>query len=405
LHNHGDAWSALLHAQSLSINASDGPRVRAPTPFSGWALELAVSLDRENPGLLAASFRFGQQRRQALFLVLALAEILGLDAVAEHLRSAIGMSEFTSSSSITVLAEAVRRLRPRDLIRPILAGPPVGLLGALARLGDDPIGKPRTYYELARLHLSRDPADRRRVKVLSQIGGDLLGAQIEIVSALDPVLLHPALVGCLTELRQVQQLHSAMTYIRERCSGATNDAIRASLKRLKPGGHRADLVKFWAARFDRPPVELDLRGDPALIVLDSPAALADAGRRYKNCLAARINEVFLGAFVYVEVRSGRSGEPGTIVELRHTDRGFVLEGFYGADNRRVPIDRAQIAREKLAACGVALLAHAPGEREPVIAAARLLNEHALAEPDNYVGWGNELVEVAEGLRQTLDEAA
>jgi hypothetical protein len=58
-------------------------------------------------------------------------------------------------------------------------------------------------------------------------------------------------------------------------------------------------------------------------------------------LAARINEVFLGAFVYVEVRSGRSGEPGTIVELRHTDRGFVLEGFYGADNRRVPIDRAQ----------------------------------------------------------------
>jgi hypothetical protein len=35
----------------------------------------------------------------------------------------------------------------------------------------------------------------------------------------------------------------------------------------------------------------------------------------------------------------------------------------------------------------------------------LLNEHALAEPDNYVGWGNELVEVAEGLRQTLDEAA
>ena len=107
----------------------------------------------------------------------------------------------------------------------------------------------------------------------------------------------------------------------------------------------------------------------------------------------------------MEVRSGRCGEPGTIAELRHTDRGFVLEGLYAADNRRVPTDRAQIAREKLAACGVALLAHAPGAREPVIAAARLLNEHALAEPDNYVGWGNEVVEATEGLQQILREAA
>lgn len=379
---------------------------RTPKPFSGWALELAVSLDRESPGLLAASFRFGRQRRQATFLVLGLAEILGLDAVAEHLRSAIGVSEFTKSSSAAVLAGAVLRLRrPRDLVRAVLAGPPVGLLGSLTRFGHDPIGEPRSYYELARMHLSRDPADRRRVKVLGQISGNLVGAQIEIVSALDPVLLHPALVGCLTELRQVQELHSALLYIQKRCSGATDDAIRANLKRLKPGGHRADLVKFWAARFDRPPVELDLRGDPSLIVLDSPAALADAGRRYKNCLAARINEVFLGAFVYVEVRSDRCGGPGTIAELRHTDRGFVLEGLYAADNRRVPSDRAQIAREKLAACGVALLSHPPGERESVVAAARLLNEHALAEPDNYVGWGNEIVEVAAGLRQVLDEAA
>ncbi len=389
-----------------SATGNDRKPSRTPKPFSGWALELTVSLDRESPGLLAASFRFGRQRRQAMFLVLALAKILGTDEVAAHLRSVEGMSEFGSAAPLAVLGAAVLRLRrPRDLVRAVLAGPPAGLLGTLTRLGDDPIAEPRTYYELARLFLSHDLADRQRVRVLGQISGNLVGAQIEIVSALDPVLLHPSLAGRLYELSQVQQLHSALTYIRARCSGATDDAIRASLKRLKPGGHRADLVKFWAARFDRPPVELDLRGDPALIVLESPAALSDAGRRYKNCLATRINEVFLGAFVYVEIRFGCGGEPGTIAELRHTDRGFVLEGLYGADNRRVPTERAQIARMKLAACGVALLAHAPGDRGPVVAAARLLNESALVEPDNYVGWGNEMVEVAEGLRRTLDEAA
>ncbi|MDN3572344.1 hypothetical protein [Methylobacterium longum] len=377
-----------------------------PKPFSGWALRRIIEIDHDCPGLLAASFCFGAQRRQALFLLLALAELLGIDAIAHHLRSAESMPELTSANSSAVFGEAVLRLRrPRDLVRAVLAGPPVGLLGTLARLGHDPIGEPRTYYELGRLYLSRDPADRRRVKILGQIGGDLVGAQIPIVSALDPVLLHPALVSRLHELPQVTELHSALTYIRARCSGATDDAIRASLKRLKPGGHRGDLVKFWAARFDEPPVEFNLRGDPTLIVLDSAAALIDAGRRYTNCLAAKINEVFLGAFVYVEFRSVRCGEPGLIAELRHTDRGFVLEGLYGPDNRRVHPERAQIARRKLAACGVALLAHAPGERETVVAAARLLNEHALVEPDNHVGWGNEMLEVAEGLQHLLDEAA
>lgn len=378
---------------------------RMPVPFAGWALEFAINLDRDCSGVLAESFSVGAQRRQAIFLIFALAGIMGIDAVADHIRRVEGMSAFRASSAPSVLGQAILRLRrPRDLVRAVLSGPPVGLLGTLARLGHDPIGGPRVYHELARLYLSPDPADRRRVKVLGQIGGNLLGAQIQVVGALDPMLLHPALVQCLYELPQVQELHSALAYIRARCSGATDEAIQASLKRLKPGAHRADLMKFWAMRFDKPAVELDRRGDPALIPLNSAAALADAGRRYKNCLAARTNEVFLGAFAYVEVRFGRCGEPGLVAELRHTDRGFFLEGLYAPDNRRAHPERAQIAREKLAACGVALLAHASGEREPVVAAARLLNEHALIEPDNFAGWGNEMLEVAEGLRETLDEA-
>lgn len=377
--------------------------IRIPVPYAGWALDLAVRLDHACPGLLAASFYFGQQRRQGFFSVLALAKILGTNEVADHLRRAEAMSGFPDADSAIVLGEAVLRLRrPRDLVRAVLAGPPVGLLGTLARLGGDPIEAPRTYYELARMHLSRDPVDRRRVKVLGQISGDLVGAQIDIVTTLDPVLLHPALVGCLYELPQVHELHSALTYIRARCSGATDDAIRASLKRLKPGGHRADLVKFWATRFDRPPVGIDFRDDPSLLVLDSAAALIDAGKRYRNCLATRVYAVFLGAFVYVEVKTSQGGMSGLIAELRNTDQGFFLEGLYAADNRRVHPDRAQIAREKLAACGVALLAHAPGDRGPVVAAARLLHEDSLIEPD-VAGWGVEALQVVRDHEERLTE--
>jgi hypothetical protein len=148
---------------------------------------------------------------------------------------------------------------------------------------------------------------------------------------------------------------------------------------------------------------LNTRGDPTLIVLDSAAALADAGRRYKNCLATRIFEVVLGANLYVEWRPSTQ-EPGVIAELRRTNQGFLLEGLHAADNRRVLPHRASIVRDKLAACGVAILAQAPGDREMIQAAAQMLGAHNLLEMDNQ-GFGNEMVEVAERLQQILDEAA
>ncbi|WP_244424035.1 hypothetical protein [Methylobacterium sp. GXF4] len=341
-----------------------------------------------------------------MFLVLALVEILGIDEIASHLRSSAITPKFGDATPSMVVGRTILQVRrPRDLVRSILAGPPVGLLGVLRRLGPDPVGEPRIYYECARMHLSKDPADRRRVRVLGQIAGNLVGAQIQVVDALDPLLLHPALVGRLYELRQVAEIHAALSYIRARCSGATDDAIRASLGRLKPGGHRSDFVKAWAARFDRPAVEFDLRGDSTMIVLDSAAALVDAGKRFRNCLSDKINEVFLGVYVFVEFKGGSIASPGLIAELRNTSRGFVLEAVYAPGNRRVHPHRAQIARKRLAALGVAVLTHAPGDQEQVIATAKLLNEHGLVEQDNAGGWGVEMLEVDEDLQQILDGAA
>jgi len=376
-----------------------------PKPYSGWVLDRAVALDHSCPGLLAASFRFGAQRRQAMFLLLAFIEVLGAHEIASHLRCSEIALEFKNADTSALFGQAILRARrPRDLIRAILAGPPVGLLGALGRLGPDPVGEAPIYYELARMFLSRDPADRRRAKVLGQISGDLVGAQVLIVGMLDPMLLHPAFVATVYEVRQVADIHKALTFVRQHCSGATDEAIRASLGRIKPGGHRSDLIKGWAARFDRVPTMLDTRGDPTLKVLGSAAALADAGRRYRNCLTTKIFETVLGAHLYVEFKPNDRHEPGVIAELRRTNQGFLLEGLHAANNRRVLPHRASMIRDKLAALGVAILAHAPGDRDVLHAAAQMLGAHNLLEADND-GWRNEMLEVAEGLQQILDEAA
>ncbi|MHB2210722.1 hypothetical protein [Methylobacterium sp. CM6257] len=374
---------------------------RAPTPFTGWALVRVIELDRDCPGLLAATFCFGAQRRQAVFLVLAAIEALGTEEIARRFRRSEFAPEFRDPESAAVVGHALLALRrPRNLVQAVFGAPPDGLLGTLGRLGSAPIGEPPAYLELVRLFCSGDPADRRRAKVLGQISGNLLGAQIAVVSVLDPLLLHPALVSTIYEVEQVAVLQQALAYVRARCTGATDDAIRASLGQIKPGSHRGELIKAWAARFDKVPCTLDTRGDPTLIVLDSGAALADAGRRYGNCLADKINEVILGSYLFVEYRPAATGEPGVIAELRRTTKGWLLENLYAANNCVVRTERAQVVREKLATCGVALLAHAPADREAVLATARLLGADSLLTPDE-AGWVTEIVEVDDDLRPVL----
>jgi hypothetical protein len=391
----------LLSDAAASSSKSARP---LPKPYSGWALNLAIDLDCACPGLLAASFQFGATRRQTLFLVLAIVEEHGIDEIAGRLRLE-GGPDLQDQAAPAILGRTILTLRrPRDLVRAVLGGAPNGLVGVLGRLGQDPISDSGVYLELTRLCGSSDPADRRRVKVLGQISGSLVGAQVAILSLLDPVLLHPAYVSTIYETRQVAEVHQALAYVRAHCTKATDEAIWASLGQVKPDGHRAQLIKAWAARFDRLPYTLNTRGDPTLIVLGSAAALADAGRRYSNCLGGKTDEVLLGGYLFVEYRPVPPGEPGAIAELRRTSQGYLLEGLYAANNRRLKPHRARLVREKLAACGVAIISHPPGDVESVMAAANLLGAHNLFDPD-LDRWGVETLEVSDDPQGAFAEAA
>ncbi|GJD41965.1 hypothetical protein [Methylobacterium bullatum] len=338
-----------------------------------------------------------------MFLVLAHFDVIGRDEIARRLRHVIDRTDIRGVSDLSVIARSVVLLRrPRDLVRAMFGAVPDGLLGALKRFGDDPLSKSDSYHALYRLFSSADPQDRLRAKVLGQIAGGLVGAQIEVVQRLDPVLLHPAFVAKVYEVKQVDDLNHALAYVRERCSRATDDAIRESLSRLGPDGHRSTVFRRWAQKFDVLPRPLDTRGDSTLRMLDTGKALVDAGRRYTNCLAKKVEDVFLGRYLYVEYQPPLP-EPGLIGELRVTTRGYVLEGLYAAKNRRVAPERARAVRAKLAACGVALYDHAPGDRKRVLGAAKVLDVYNFEEPDN-TGWGAEFDDIAPEAVTELERA-
>ena len=394
-----------MELRFTSTVENDAKPERKPVPYSGWALELVIELDRACFGLLAATFRLGVRRRQALFLVLAAVQKHGINDIADRLRHRELAPEFRDLEDAALLGRAVVHLRrPRNLIRAVLGNSPEGLLGALARLGPDPLDEPDLYRELYRLFASTAAADRRRAKLLGQIAGDLVGAQIEILCVLDPILMHPALVSMIHDVEQVAELHHALAYIRAYCSGATDAGIRASLGMLRQENSRVDLVRAWAKRFDRLPYNIDTSSDPTLIVLASAAAMSDAGRRYRNCLSSKISDVFLGTHLFVEYQPIDRSEPGVVAELRRIERGFFLEGLHGIGNTRARADRANLVRRKLAACGVALLDHAPASPEMIRAVAGMLGAWTLGLPDNNA-WGEEVIDAAADLGCTLDEAA
>lgn len=332
-------------------------------------------------------------------MAMASCDWIGQREVANRLRLAASIIDSPGQIDAATIGQSIMTLRrPRDLIRALFGMVPDGLVGVMQRLGDDPAGEPVTYMELQRLFFSNASDDKRRVKVLSQMSGRLVSDQIEVVSMLDPVLLHPSLVASITEKKQVADLNATMSYIRARCSTATDEAVRASLLRLKPGEHRSILFRWWAHRFDRLPRSLDTQGDPTIVLLETAKQLVSVSRHYGNCLKSKIGDVFVGNYVYVEYRP-EAPEPGVIAELRVTTRGFVLEGLYAAKNRKVRQERAAAVRRKLAACGVALLDHAPDQPEIVAAAAQVLGLYNFAEPDN-TGWG---VEYDDPPANDLDE--
>lgn len=339
-----------------------------------------MSLDDVVPSFLARSFRWGPLKRQAAFYVMA--EIYGGVPIAEVALRFAHLGPFTCDRPYTRVGTMLDCLRARDIMKAMIGELPSGLLGTLNRLGLEPMSDPAWYRTLIQLFRPQTLADHGRTRVLSQIGGKLKGGQIEAVSLLDLVLLHPHMLTRTTSGTEARKLNLAVAYVRSCCSTATDMALRQSIERIPADSSLKEWLTRWAGRFDKlPETAPDLVAEPTLQLITTGAALADAGRRYRNCLASKVGEVITGRYAFVEYRSPQAGAPGALAELRFTSRGYVLDGLYARSNGMVRKDIAATLRTKLARCGVAIRGHAPGQADKLAATASYLDVYNWRHPD------------------------
>jgi hypothetical protein len=335
-----------------------------PMPFSGWAFEKSIELDWVCPNFLATTYNSRPAKRQAVFLTLAALQWENIEALAERLGSAAPTVRDPGLEPLAEIARALIVLPAKAIVSAVLGSAilPNGLMGTLARLGPDPLGPShQAYRDLIDIFTNQTLEDRARAKVLMQLNGPVGGAVVQVVRALDPVLLHPNVLSAIHTVPDAIALNHALAFIRARCSKATDEYLRASIKTY--GSHRkmTGWVRLWVRQADLMPWPSPIpEDDTAFVPLSTASALIEAGERLSLCLETKIPEVALGRYYYLEYRPEDS-EESAVIELRRVSSGWVLEGSHGPKNRPVPPSTAATIRQKLLSHGVLIYDRASGE--------------------------------------------
>tara|TARA_R110000787_G_scaffold42319_5_gene104080 strand:+ start:582 stop:1598 length:1017 start_codon:yes stop_codon:yes gene_type:complete len=301
-------------------------------------------LDGVAPGFLFHSLQASPRWRQALFLAIAIGVVENPVGV---LLSVNGeASEGRPWKDVQRhLADALRSLSAKEIVRAILGETPDGLGGCLAKLGDQPMRDSGNYLSLVGLMTSTEPEMKLRAKTLLQLDrldSDRLSAVLE----LDPIALFPDLlrrVRCGLAARRVNGLIRAIRLV----STASEDALRQSIadRSISFRGH--EFAEAWLSRADRPPViceAIDLHSDFERV---TPATAEAVGREFANCLRTKMGDLasgVWGAWVW---------RPGPLIAtVTLCVEGPLLTGIYGHGNRMVPAEHARLLKSILTDLGV-----------------------------------------------------
>ena len=301
----------------------------------GWPTDPLTRLDDLSSGLISRFLVAKPVRRQAINLVLA-------DLAAS------GECGLTAD-----LAELLKFAGAGEIVLSHFGALPDGLLGALERIGPNPL-KPASYGVLRRIYSER--RFRRHARALRHLEQITDGA-LEALLALDPRWVHLKVLQTVCDGAQATQLNHALAFVQDVNSAATDAAVMLAVRKLSPDYRLEALVCAFLHTADRAPPG-PLAADPEVQPL-SVADLPTMARRYRNCLDndPQIGDLIRGRRAFAEF-SGSA-----ILEFRPLEGGgWLLAGVHGRHNGRVPPDLTAAAKAKCRAFGIHTFDQKPDDR-------------------------------------------
>ena len=303
------------------------------------------------PSFLSFFFCAAALKRHAIFSALAALTRECPKVLAARLGLLVPAADQIHQTSYEQIARALMAGRAREIVQAVFGQVPDGFLGVFSRIGDEPLRKPGLYFTL--FEIFSDPQHRMRRNVLRRRSGSITATHIEVISRLDPILVHQNVLNRLYGASQADDANAALALVRGTVSSATDEAIRQSIENLGEKTDLGALFTRWLEKVDRPPVLLPIpEDDPDLAVMTSGEAMTSLGRRFRNCASSRIIYLAQGAQVLLEWRH----PPGLVAQCHRLTNGmWVLTEIYAKSNGRVDPVAAAALRKKLEALGIPAL--------------------------------------------------
>jgi hypothetical protein len=304
----------------------------------GWATKPLIELDELVAGLIRRVVTSAPMVRQAIFLTLA------------HLNRRGDAETTAQQPDDTTFAELLRHGWAKQIVRDNLGNVPDGLLRTLDRIGPHPLPSAYSYQWLWTTFTSPDPRKANALISLSEV----TDRSIQVLDALDGVLVHPEVLKRVDSVVQARELSKAIRFIQSACSTATDDVLSAGFARMRaPNALPVMLHRLLrqADRFPTPP----LTGDHELRPLTTARDFVEAGRRFRNCLGTMIGDALVGRVAFAELASGSAP---AICELRPLSGGlgWLLADVHVERNSIVSPDVRVAAQQKCADFGIAHVA-------------------------------------------------
>jgi hypothetical protein len=299
-----------------------------PDDLLGWATDSLIRLDALAPGLISRLLTVSPLRRQAIFTVLASRQLVEL-----HDES-LGRSDDGDEEK---LAHVLREGRAREILEYAFKDVPEGWLGALERLGGEPMRGRNAYIKLHSIFAN--PSHRNKAKALRHVG-QITEKMLLILDALDERWVHAEVLKRIECLAEAKDFNRAIAFAQSVCSRATNEAVADAIARLPPQASLTRLVHRYVQRADRYPDHPVARTED-LRPLTNSRDLIEAGRRFRNCLPRKVGDVLVGSVSFAEFH----GE--CILEFRPLSGrcGWLLWEVHGPRNEPLPAHLAQAAAD------------------------------------------------------------